>query len=162
MTKDIIKEIIIVLLMIIALILIVGLIFYQYVPFAKKIPEEISYKTPSNVKEALQAAGAVDEDKVILTYELDQTDLNNYQRINEYKPGKPNPFSSYEKEVVDDDTETGSSSKSGNSSSSKSGSNSGSGSSSSGGSSSSSGQNTDTTEPGTVNPGDYSKKTGTK
>lgn len=153
MTKDIIKEIIIILLMIIALILIIGLIFYQYVPFAKKLPDQISYTTPQNVKEALQAAGAVDEDKVILTYELDQGDLYNYQRINEYKPGKPNPFSTYQKEVVENDDEgTGSSSGSGSSNSS-------SGSSSN---SKSSGGSVDTTEPGTVNPGNYSKNTGTK
>ena len=149
MTKNIIKEIIIILLMIIALILIIGLIFYQYVPFFFFLPEEISYTTSQNVKEALQSAGSVDEDKVILTYELDQADLNNYQRINEYKPGKPNPFSTYQKQAVENNDEgTGSSS----------------GSSSSGSSSNSksSGGSVDTTEPGTVNPGNYSKNTGTK
>ncbi len=31
-----------------------------------------------------------------MTYEVDSTDLNNYKRIQNYKPGKANPFSSYE------------------------------------------------------------------
>ena len=151
MSKDIAKEIIIILLLIILVMVILGFILYQYAPFNKKIPEKISYKTSAEVKEALQAAGAVDEDKVILTYEIDQIDLNNYQRIREYKPGKANPFSTYKTEVAESD-ETGNS---------NGGSGSGSG-SSSGNTSNSSGGSVDTSEPGTVNPGHYSNNKGTK
>lgn len=158
MAKDVFKEIIIILLIIIALMLVIGLILYNYVPFTKKIPDQISYTTSSNVKEALQAAGAVDEDKVILTYELDQVDLNNYQRINEYKPGKSNPFSSYTKEVVEDDTNTGS----GTSSNSSSSSSSTSGKESSSSGSNYSGGSVDTSTPGTVNPGNYTNNKGLK
>lgn len=159
MAKDVIKEIIIILLIIIALMLVIGLILYNYVPFTKKIPDQISYTTSSNVKEALQAAGAVDEDKVILTYELDQVDLNNYQRINEYKPGKSNPFSTYAKEVVEnDDTNTGTGSGTG----SGSGSSSTSGKESNSSGSNYSGGSVDTSTPGSVNPGNYTNNKGLK
>ena len=107
MAKSIIKEIIIVLLLILAILLILGVILYEYVPSNKQLPETISYKTPQNVKEKLVSIEGVDEDQVILTYELNQTDLYNYQRINEYKPGKSNPFSTYETQKTENTSTTG-------------------------------------------------------
>lgn len=98
MAKNIFKEIIIILLLCLAVILILGVLLYEYIPFNKEIPEKVSYVTPQNVKEVLQTVDGVEEDKVILTYELEQTDLNNYKRVNDYKPGKANPFSSYKTE----------------------------------------------------------------
>ena len=133
-------------------------------PSGKAIPEEISYKTPQNVKEKLVSIEGVDEDKVILTYQLDQTDLYNYQRINEYKPGKSNPFSTYETQK--EETTNGNGTNSG--SSSAGGTSSSSGSSTSSNSSSSSkkttGDSTYTapTSQGGVNPGTYTNKSGTK
>ena len=163
MAKDVFQEIIIILLTIIALMLVIGLVMYNYVPFTKKIPDQISYTTSSNVKEALQSAGAVDEDKVILTYELDQVDLNNYQRINEYKPGKSNPFSTYTKEVVEgDDTNTAKSSGNGTGSSSGSSSSSSTGSGSGSSGTTYSGGSVDTSTPGSVNPGNYTNNKGLK
>ena len=52
-TKNIIKEIIIVLLLILAIILILGILLYEYVPNNKIIPQQVSYTTPENVKEEL-------------------------------------------------------------------------------------------------------------
>ena len=46
MAKDIIKEIIIVLLLTLAIILILGVLLYEYVPANKIIPEKVSYTTP--------------------------------------------------------------------------------------------------------------------
>lgn len=96
MLKTIIKEIIIMLLLCLAIILVLGVLLYDYVPMAKVIPEAISYTTPENVTNGLQQAGGVDESQVILTYEVDSTDLNNYKKVRSYKAGKTNPFSSYE------------------------------------------------------------------
>ena len=154
MTKGIIKEIIIVLLLIFAILLILGVVLYKYVPSNKQLPESIAYSTPVNVKEKLVSIEGIDEDKVILTYELNQADLYNYQRINEYKPGKSNPFSSYETPKTE---ENGSGSSSGGSSSSGSG-------TSSSSSSSQTKDNTYTapTSQGGVNPGTYTNKSGTK
>ncbi len=96
MAKNVIKEIIIILLLCLAIILLLGILLYEYVPIAKTIPNPVSYTTPDNVKQELANAGEVDESQVIMTYEVDSTDLNNYKRIQDYKPGKANPFSSYE------------------------------------------------------------------
>lgn len=157
MTKGIIKEIIIVLLLIFAILLILGVVLYKYVPSNKQLPESIAYSTPANVKEKLVSIEGVDEDQVILTYELNQADLYNYQRINEYKPGKSNPFSSYETPKPEEKEGSGSGSSSGGSSSSGSG-------TSSGSSSSQTKDNTYTapTSQGGVNPGTYTNKSGTK
>ena len=110
MAKNIFKEIVIILLLCLAIILILGVLLYEYVPFNKEIPEKVSYVTPQNVKEVLQTVDGVEEDKVVRTYELEETDLNNYKRVNDYKPGKANPFSSYKTEentTTDGNTTTG-------------------------------------------------------
>jgi len=96
MAKTVIKEIIIMLLICLAIILVLGFLLYDYIPMAKVIPEEVSYATPESVKSELLSAGGVDESQVILTYEVDATDLNNYKRVHSYKAGKANPFSSFE------------------------------------------------------------------
>jgi len=96
MSKKIIKEITIALLLCLAIILLLGILLYDYVPMTKTIPNPVSYSTPDNVKQELADSQSVDESKIIMTYEVDSTDLNNYKQIQDYKPGKANPFSSYE------------------------------------------------------------------
>lgn len=97
MAKDIIKEIIIVLLLALAIILVLGVLLYEYVPSNKIVPEKISYTTPERVATELLTDTNVDDTEVIITYQIDSTDLRNYQRIQEYVPGKKNPFESIEK-----------------------------------------------------------------
>ncbi len=96
MAKKVIKEIIIMLLLCLAIILILGVLLYEYVPSSKIIPEEVSYTTPADVQEELNKSENLENEQVILTYSIDATDLNNYERINSYVPGKTNPFSSYD------------------------------------------------------------------
>lgn len=96
MSKKIIKEITISLLLCLAIILLLGILLYDYVPMTKTIPNPVSYSTPDNVKQELAQTQTVDESQVIMTYEVDSTDLNNYKNIQDYKPGKANPFSSFE------------------------------------------------------------------
>ena len=88
MIRNILKEIIIVLLLALAIILILGVLLYEYVPGNKIIPEKISYTTPENVQTELQKENEVDESEIVITYHIDSTDLNNYKRINEYKAGR--------------------------------------------------------------------------
>lgn len=106
MKKDIIKEIIIILLLTLAIILILGVLLYEFVPTNKIIPEKVSYKTPENVREDLQAAENADDDNIVVTYQINATDLSNYKKINEYVPGKKNPFESVEKNETTEDTST--------------------------------------------------------
>ena len=96
MTKSILKEIIIVLLLCLAIILVLGILLYDYVPISKTFPNQVAYTTPEDVKQELLQSGTLDESEVIMTYEVNNDDLNNYRRVKDYKPGKANPFSSYE------------------------------------------------------------------
>ena len=96
MAKTIIKEIIIMLLICLAIILVLGILLYEYVPASKTMPNEVSYTTPSDVKEELLSSADVDDSQIIVTYEVNQDDLNNYKKVQNYKPGKANPFDSGE------------------------------------------------------------------
>ena len=95
MAKNIVKEIIIILLLCLAIILILGILLYEYAPMSKTVPNPVSYTTPEEVQQELSSSSDVDTSQIIMTYEVDSTDLNNYERINDYQPGKANPFSSY-------------------------------------------------------------------
>lgn len=111
MAKNIIKEIIIVLLLCLAIILVLGVLLYEYVPSNKVIPEKVSYTTPENVKEELNKADGVNEEEIIMEYKVGASDLNNYKKVSDYVPGKPNPFSSYNTETTNGkNTTTGNSS----------------------------------------------------
>lgn len=96
MAKSLIKELIIVLLLSLAIILVLAILLYEYVPISKTIPNEVAYTTPEDVKQELLTSSDVDESQIVMTYEVNSDDLNNYTRINDYNPGKANPFSSYE------------------------------------------------------------------
>jgi hypothetical protein len=147
MAKNIIKEIIIMLLLCLAIILILGVILYEYVPSNKILPEEVSYVTPQNIKEELKSTDSIEEDKVILTYEIDESDLTNYQKIKDYKPGKVNPFSTYEEKTEENQSQNGQ-----NTTNNNSGSTNSNNSSSNGGSTQNSTQNTNTSSEGTYFP----------
>ena len=147
MAKNIIKEIIIMLLLCLAIILILGVILYEYVPSNKILPEEVSYVTPQNIKEELKNSDSIEEDKVILTYEIDESDLTNYQKIKDYKPGKVNPFSTYEEKTEENQSQNGQ-----NTTNNNSGSTNSDNSSSTGGSTQNSVQNTNTSTEGTYFP----------
>ena len=147
--KSFIKELIIMLLLCLAIILVLGIILYEYVPTSKTIPNAVSYTTPDEVKEELLATDSVDESQIVMTYEVNSSDLNNYKRIQDYKPGKANPFSSYE--TTGSDTQSnGSSNGNASTGNSSSGTNNSSG--------NSTGNNEDTTQSG----GHFFQDTGTK
>ena len=148
MAKNVIKEIIILLLLCLAIILLLGILLYEYAPMSKTVPNPVSYTTPEDVQQELASSSDVDNSQVIMTYEVDSTDLNNFERINYYQPGKANPFSSYETSggnTTTNGSETG-------------------GSSSSSGSESSSSNNSNTSSSGntTTSGGEYFKDKGIK
>ena len=153
MAKSIIKELIIVLLLCLAIILILGILLYEYVPMSKTIPNEVSYTTPENVKEELLASDNLEEEQIVMTYEVTSSDLSGYTSTQNYKPGKANPFSSYDTSSSTTGSSENSSSSTGGTSSS--GDNSGT-SSSSGNNNSSSNGNTSSSG------GHFFQDTGTK
>ncbi len=107
MVKNIIKEVIIILLLALAIILILGIMLYEYVPSNKIIPETIAYITPESVQQELQTSNEADSTEVVITYQIDSTDLKNYQKINEYVPGKKNPFAVLPEDVEGNSTSIG-------------------------------------------------------
>lgn len=109
MAKSIFKELIIVLLLCLAIILVLGILLYEYVPMSKTIPNQVAYTTPEDVKQELLASEQVDESEIIMTYEVNSEDLKNYKRIQDYKPGKANPFSSYEIQADEENVASGNS-----------------------------------------------------
>lgn len=106
MIKNIFKEVVIVLLLALAIILILGVLLYGYIPANKMVPEKVSYTTPENIKMEVEEDTSVDDTEVVITYQIDSTDLTNYKKIQEYVPGKKNPFSALAEEVENTETNT--------------------------------------------------------
>ena len=96
MAKNIIKEIIIILLLALAIILILGVLLYRYTAYNKVLPEAVSYRTPENIKEELASSTNIEEQQPILTYEVTASDLKTYERTKEYVQGRRNPFAATE------------------------------------------------------------------
>ena len=96
MIKSIIKEIFIMLLLCIAILLILGILFYDYIPTNKVIPEKEAYSTPNDVKAEINEQ-ITEIEKTVISYEITDSDLNIYKKSSSYKPGKPDPFSLTEK-----------------------------------------------------------------
>lgn len=92
MKKNIIKEIIMILLLALAIILVLGVLLYEYVPANKIIPEKVSYTTPENVKAELEIDVNDKDEELYVDYHIDSTQIKNYQKIQEYVPGRKNPF----------------------------------------------------------------------
>lgn len=99
MTKKIIKELIILLLISLAILLILGIVLYDYLPNNKVIPEVEEYQKSAEMQEALTSAKAEESTKVVLTYEITNSDLNMYEKTKEYVAGKSNPFEEYTEET---------------------------------------------------------------
>ena len=135
MAKNVIKEIIIVLLLALAIILILGVLLYRYTSYNKVLPEEVSYTIPENIKQELATSTDPEAEQPILTYEVTASDLKTYQRTKEYVQGRRDPFASVEdtttQNATSGNTATGSQTTGNTNSSSSSSSNSSSSSSSS-------------------------------
>lgn len=106
MSKNIIKEIIIILLLILAIILILGVSLYGFIPANKIIPEKVSYTTPEEAKTELETDVNENDSELYVDYHMDSTQLNNYKKIKEYVPGKKNPFATLESENTISNTAT--------------------------------------------------------
>ena len=134
MAKNVIKEIIIVLLLALAIILILGVLLYRYTSYNKVLPEEVSYTIPENIKQELATSTNPETEQPILTYEVTASDLKTYQRTKEYVQGRRDPFASVEdtttQNATSGNTATGSQTTGNTNSSSSSSSNSSSSSSS--------------------------------
>ena len=92
MFKTIIKEIAIMLLLCIAIVLVLGMVFYKSNPLSKMVPETVAYEIPNEIKDELKQED--NEEEILVTYRIDEEDLEVYQTNKSYNPGKANPFAS--------------------------------------------------------------------
>lgn len=97
MVKSVFKEIIIVLLLIVILVLLLGILFYDYMPSTKTVPSKVQeYALEATVQEELdKELNNLNSEEIVKTYKVDATDIENYERTNEYDKGKVNPFAAY-------------------------------------------------------------------
>lgn len=87
------KEIVIILLLVLAILLVLGVFLYDYIPMNKVVPKIEQYEAPNNVKQELQES--VEDEQNTMTpivYEINNSDLNLYERTKDYDKGKVNPF----------------------------------------------------------------------
>lgn len=100
MTKQVTKQILIILLACIAIVLILALIFYQYIPSNKIVPAKVqAYSTPESIKSEIE--DSLNEQSMMAQselYEITDSDLENYKSNKSYNPGKSDPFASYSEE----------------------------------------------------------------
>lgn len=104
MIKTILKETIIILLLCVAILLVLSILFYDYNPINKVVPNKIeSYTAPENIKEELEEETIKNsleiENRV---YTIEGSDLNIYKKGQSYNPSKDNPFAT----ISDEDGNT--------------------------------------------------------
>ncbi len=113
-----IKELIIMLLVCLLAMLLLAVVFYDYIPARKVIPEVITYKANDEVTGLLADDIDSEDSEVVATfeqgeyeYEVSSSELNNYKTKNDYVPGRSDPFASIENNnYIADDTDTNTSS----------------------------------------------------
>ncbi|NLC87866.1 MAG: hypothetical protein GX682_03720 [Clostridiaceae bacterium] len=95
MVKTILKELIIILFLCLAILLVLSILFYDYNPISKVVPNKVAYTTPENIAQELEEENIdttlTTENKV---YTIDGSDLNIYKKSKSYNPSKENPFAS--------------------------------------------------------------------
>lgn len=106
MLKSVIKEIFIILLLSIAILLILGILFYDYIPINRVIPEREAYVTPEEVKNEVEET-ITETEKIEVTYEVTDSDLNIYKQSGRYTEGKANPFALVEETNTVDENQAG-------------------------------------------------------
>lgn len=108
MIKTVLKETFIMLILCAVIALILAVFFYDYIPINKVVPEPIAYSMPeelTEVKEELQNSITNANEKVVMTYEIDESDLAGYKQTKTYDAGKANPFEAYSEETAPEQTE---------------------------------------------------------
>lgn len=92
MAKVIIRETIIALLVCLVVLLIISIVLYDYIPTNKAVPQVEVYSPTEEIKAELNSQVEDNSNQILMTYEVTAKDLENYERTNEYNPGKVNPF----------------------------------------------------------------------
>ena len=90
------REIFIYILLIALIVLVFGIIFYEQLPSNKIVPGKVEYSVPEKLEEELeQSLETEEEQEVLVTYTIEEDDLDGYKEADKYNPGKVDPFSDY-------------------------------------------------------------------
>lgn len=108
MGKTVIREIIISLLVCLAVILLLSVMFYNFIPNNKVLPEKVTYQASEEIKSEVNSEVDNNSDLIIKTYEITASDLEGFERTDQYNPGRANPFApiTTEDEEVSGDANT--------------------------------------------------------
>ena len=91
MLKSVIKEVFIILLLSIAILLVLGILFYDYIPTNRVVPTKKAYNRYTYSKNEIEEE-VTETEKVEVSYEVTDADLNIYKQTGSYTEGKANPF----------------------------------------------------------------------
>ena len=108
MIKSVLKETFIMVLLCVAIVLVLGVVFYDYIPANKAVPNKLeAYTTPENVKAEIEQEieGSNLNTEETLVYEITGADLSFYEKTNSFVAGKPDPFSA--STTIDENIEDG-------------------------------------------------------
>jgi len=117
----VLKEIFIYIFLIALIVLIFGILFYEQLPSNKLVPGKVEYTLPERLEEELYKTLDDKEEEVLITYTIDEEDLDKYEKSKDYKPGKVDPFSDYTSNTTN--TENNNSSNNNNNNTSNNGNN---------------------------------------
>ena len=112
--KSIIKEIFIFLLVLVAVALVLAILLYSYSPSGKIVPNKVAYETPEDIKGEISSTDIETTTPVVVSYELNETQISNSKKAGSYVSGKQNPFASPNKQTTES-TEEGNNSTNDNS-----------------------------------------------
>lgn len=102
--KSLAKEIFIIALLLMIVVFMIGMIFYEYMPNNKTVPEPIAYVSDSSTTAILQQISAESADtetgktetqSVIKSYSIGSKELSTAASKQSYTSGKTNPFAEY-------------------------------------------------------------------
>lgn len=104
--KSLSKELFIMALLIMIVVFMVGIIFYEYMPNNKTVPEPITYSTASTTTTVLQEIAATASDtssssdsietqSIIKSYSIGTKELSTAASKQSYTSGKTDPFAEY-------------------------------------------------------------------
>lgn len=95
-TKELIKSIGTGILIIAVIILFLLIICYDKISIGRIVPTVESYQLSQEVKNEIESEQMDEDSEIITTYELDASDLKDYEKTKEYNKGKKNPFAAEE------------------------------------------------------------------
>ncbi len=91
--KKVIGNLFISFLVVIAIVLLTLVFSYDKLSISKVVPKVEAYQLDEEVKKEIEKENKEDEySEIITTYELDASDLKNYEKTKEYNKGKKDPF----------------------------------------------------------------------